>query len=103
MSSNKEILPVPDIGSLIRTIRDTRVILDSDLATVYGVPTKALNQAVKRNRERFPEEFMFQLSWEEAASLHSLRSQTVTLKKGMHRKYRPFAFTEHGALMASTI
>ena len=52
MSSNKEILPVPDIGPLIRTIRDTRVILDSDLATVYGVPTKALNQAVKRNRER---------------------------------------------------
>lgn len=103
MTSNTEIVPTSNIEPLIRTVRETRVILDSDLASVYGVSTKALNQAVKRNRDRFPDEFMFQLSWEEVSSLDSLRSQSVTLKKGRHRKYRPFAFTEHGALMASTI
>ena len=92
-----------DVTRFIYSLRDQRVILDSDLASLYGVPTKALNQAVKRNRERFPEEFMFQLSWEEVSHLSSLRSQIVTLKRGAHLKYRPLAFTEHGALMASTI
>src|SRR5689334_10226539 len=103
MTNNTGIVSTSNIAPLIRTVRETRVILDADLATVYDVSTKALNQAVKRNRERFPEEFMFQLSWEEISSLDRLRSQSVTLKKGGHRKYKPFAFTEHGALMASTI
>jgi ORF6N domain. len=100
MTDASKNLPAPDVLPVIRLIRNQRVILDTDLARLYGVPTKALNQAVKRNRERFPEEFMFQLSWDEVSSL---RSQIVTLKPGMHQKYRPFAFTEHGALMASTI
>jgi phage regulator Rha-like protein len=91
-----------NVDRLIREIRGERVILDSDLANLYGVPTKALNQAVKRNRERFPEEFMFQLNAQEA---ESLRSQNVTLKvgRGRHRKYPPFAFTEHGAIMAANV
>ena len=70
------------------------MILDADLATLYGVRTKVLNQAVKRNRDKFPEDFLFQLDWEEVAQLTRLRSQIVTLKPGKHLKYRPFAFTE---------
>ena len=103
MDAQTAVIPAGDVARLIYSLRDQRVILDSDLASLYGVPTKALNQAVKRNRERFPEEFMFQLSWEEVSHLSSLRSQIVTLKRGAHLKYRPLAFTEHGALMASTI
>src|SRR5207253_1015172 len=78
---------------------------DNDLAGLYGVSAKALNQAVKRNQARFPEEFVFQLSEQEVSHLTSLRSQIVTLKpgRGQHRKYRPYAFTEHGALMASNV
>jgi len=69
---------------------------------VYGVPTKALNQAIKRNADRFPDDFMFQLSREEA---DSIRSQTVTLKtvRGKHWKYLPYVFTEHGAIMAASV
>ncbi len=84
-------------------------MLDRDLASLYGVSVKALNQAVKRNIDRFPEDFMFQLSMEEARvwSRHvagsGLRSQFVTLKRGEHIKYRPFAFTEHGILMLSSV
>jgi hypothetical protein len=103
MSNKTEIVPAQDIRPLIRSIRDQRVILDTDLASLYQVPTKALNQAVRRNREKFPEDLLFQLTWEEAARLPSLRLQFVTLKRGQHLKYRPFAFTEHGALMAATI
>jgi hypothetical protein len=103
MSNKTEIVPAQDIRPLIRSIRDQRVILDTDLASLYQVPTKALNQAVRRNREKFPEDLLFQLTWEEAAGLPSLRSQFVTLKRGQHLKYRPFAFTEHGALMAATV
>ena len=69
------------------------MLLDSDLAALYGVPVKRLNEQTSRNRSRFPEDFMFQLSPEEAAGL---RSQTATLKRGQHRKYRPYAFTEQG-------
>lgn len=82
----------PDIAGLIHLIREQRAILDANLASLYGVSTKALNQAVKRNRERFPQEFMFQLSWDEVSRLNSLRSQNVTLKRGTHLKYRPYAF-----------
>jgi len=77
-------------------------MLDADLANLYGVPTKVLNQAVKRNRVRFPEDFMFELSGEEYADS---RSQFVTLDRGrgQHRKYRPFAFTEQGIAMLSSV
>jgi DNA-binding transcriptional regulator YiaG len=85
----------------IQTIRQQKVLLDADLATLYGVSTKVFNQAVKRNEARFPEDFRFQLSADEYESL--LRSQTVTLKRGQHRKYLPYVFTEHGALQAANI
>ncbi len=89
----------------ILSVRGERVILDADLAGLYGVTTKVLNQAVKRNADRFPDDFMFQLSIEEAAEVRRSRSQFVTLKigRGRHRKYLPFAFTEHGAMMAANV
>jgi hypothetical protein len=89
-------------------------MIDRDLAALYGVPVKALNQAVRRNRDRFPDDFMFQLTWEEA---RSLRSQAVTLapargtssssriatKRGTQLKYLPLAFTEQGVAMLSSV
>ena len=77
-------------------------MLDADLAVLYQVDVRALNQAVKRNRERFPSDFMFQLNAQEA---ESLRSQSVTLNtgRGQHRKYRPYAFTEQGVAMLSSV
>ena len=88
------------IESLIYEIRGQKVMLDRDLARLYGVETKVLNQAVKRNLKRFPEDFMFQLSNEEC-----LRSQIVTLnmKQGHHLKYMPHAFTEQGVAMLSSV
>jgi hypothetical protein len=86
------------VDHVILTVRDQKVIFDSDLARIYGVPTKALNQAVRRNRERFPDDFMFQVTREEAEASRS-RSQTVTLKRGQNVKYLPYAFTEHGAII----
>ena len=95
-------LQVENIHQRILTLRGHRVMLDSDLAVLYGVPTKVFNQAVQRNTDRFPEDFMFQLSRAEA---NSLRSQIVTLKtkRGKHRKYLPFAFTEQGVAMLSGV
>ena len=78
-------------------------MLDRDLAKIYGVPTKVFNQAVKRNRSRFPEDFMFRLTQEEANALQASTSRTVTLKRGQNIKYLPYAFTEYGALMAANI
>ena len=78
-------------------------MLDRDLAKIYGVPTKVFNQAVKRNRPRFPEDFMFRLTQEEAKALQASKSRTVTLKRGQNIKYLPYAFTEYGALMAANI
>ena len=82
-------LPVEAIKGMVYLIRENKVLLDSDLAEMYGVESKALNQAVKRNIIRFPPDFMFQLTEEEYAGWNALRSQTVTLKKGRgaHRKY----------------
>lgn len=101
-------LPDELIEDTILLIRGKRVILDHDLAKLYGVTTKVLNQAVKRNLERFPDDFMFQLTKAETEDwerLKCLRSQIVTLKKarGTHRKYQPYAFTEHGILMLSSV
>jgi hypothetical protein len=83
-------------------VRGHKVLLDADLAALYGVTTKRFNEQVRRNATRFPEDFMFRLSAEE---WDSLRSQLATLKtgRGQHRKYLPLAFTEHGAIMAATI
>lgn len=91
-----------EIERSVLRLRGHNVMLDADLAGIYGVSTKALNQAVRRNRERFPEDFMVQLTTNEAARL---RSQTVTLKRsrGRHRKYLPYAFTEHGVAMLATV
>jgi phage regulator Rha-like protein len=87
--------------SKIRLIRGQRVILDADLAELYGVSAKQLNQQVKRNARRFPDDFMFQLSAEELANL---RSQIVTSSSSHGgRRYLPYAFTEHGAIMAASI
>ena len=80
-------------------IRGHKVMLDSDLAGLYQVPTKAFNQAVRRNRERFPDDFMFQLSKDEAGDL---RSQTVTSSWG-GRRYRPYVFTQEGVAMLSSV
>ena len=97
----------------IYEIRGQKVILDRDLAALYQVETRVLNQAVKRNTERFPEDFMFQLTWEETELLVSQsvisnvdfpRSQFVTLKgKGHNIKYLPYAFTEHGVVMLASL
>ena len=97
---NERALNPTAIESLIYEIRGQKVMLDRDLAKMYGVETKVLNQAVKRNMKRFPEDFMFQLTPEEC-----LRSQIVTLntKQGQHLKYMPHAFTEQGVAMLSSI
>jgi hypothetical protein len=109
MSKDSSLIPLERIEESILLIRGHKVMLDRDLAYLYGVTTKVLNQAVKRHKDRFPEDFMFQLSMEEAKIWWTelrrggLRSQIVTLKRGEHIKYRPYAFTEHGILMLSSV
>ncbi len=95
------IVPAELIERKIYLIRNKKVMLDSDLAELYNVETKVLNQAVKRNIARFPEDFMFQLNKEEALELS--RSQFVTLKRGQNIKYLPHVFTENGVAMLSSI
>jgi len=92
-------MDIQQIYNIIYIIREKRVMLDEDLAKLYGVKTKVLNQAILRNKERFPNEFMFKLSETE---FKSLRSQIVTSKRG-GRRYSPYVFTEHGAVMLATI
>ena len=95
-------MPLVRIERAVLRLRGLNVMLDRDLAELYGVDVKVLNQAVSRNRERFPDDFMFELTRRETASL---RSQFVTLKKGRgrHRKYLPYAFTEQGVAMLSSV
>ena len=95
-------MPVELIEGRIFLIRGQKVMLDADLAELYQVPTRSLNQAVRRNLDRFPPDFMFRLTKQEAAFL---RSQFVILEKGRGRysKYAPFAFTEHGVAMLSSV
>lgn len=97
-----DLVPVEDITRSILVLRGQKVLLDAELAELYGVSTKALNQAVKRNAERFPEDFMFRLSRAEGEALN--RSQSVTGSQ-RHRdpRFPPCAFTEHGAIMAATV
>jgi hypothetical protein len=99
---NEMLLSEELISNKIYFIRNQKVMLDSDLASLYGIETKVLKQAVKRNISRFPEDFMFELTELES---DSLRSQFVTLKKGrgQHQKYLPSVFTEHGVLMLSSV
>lgn len=113
--SQTEIIIQERIAKAIYLIRDQKVMMDSELAELYCVETRVLNQAVKRNPERFPEDFMFQLTKEEWDNLNtyiitssegeSLRSQTVTLEKGRgkHRKFLPYVFTEQGVAMLSSV
>ncbi len=96
-------VPLNDLEPPILTLRGQKVLLDRDLAAIYGTTVGALNQAVKRNKGRFPSDFMFQLSWEETRLVSDLRSQNVILKRGGHLKFRPNAFTEHGAVMLAAI
>lgn len=102
MTGEKSLIPVDRIEKAILLMRRQKVMLDADLAELYGVETRVLVQAVKRNLGRFPEDFMFQLSKEEA---DFLRSQIVTLEKGrgQHSKYLPYAFTEQGVAMLSSV
>ena len=109
---SESLIPIEQIDEMIRTIRGTRVILDSDLAKIYGVPTFRFNEAIKRNRHRFPEDFMFQLTREEFNSLKSQiamsgrqNSSQIAMSSSKHRgaAYRPYAFTEHGALQAANV
>lgn len=100
--AGESLATVANIESKILLIRGQKVMLDADLAELYGVETRRLNEQVSRNIERFPEDFMFQLSAEE---FDSLRSQFAILKngRGQHRKYLPYVFTEHGALMLGNV
>ena len=103
MENTTSLIPLERIGNAIRLVRGQKVLLDNDLAPLYGVETRALNQAVKRNTERFPEDFMFQLSSDEAETWLRSRSQFVILKRGENLKYRPYAFTEPGVAMLSSV
>jgi hypothetical protein len=96
------VLPIEQIASRIFVIRGERVMVDSDLAGLYGVPTKSLNLAVRRNLRRFPEDFMFRLTPEE---VEDLRFQFETSSLGRHggRRYLPYAFTEQGVAMLSSV
>ncbi|MGH7743447.1 MAG: ORF6N domain-containing protein [Candidatus Dormibacteria bacterium] len=101
MPRTNAIVPVERIESRILLIRGHKVMLDSDLAELYGVTTKRLNEQVKRNKERFPADFIFQLTFEETKNL---RSQIATSNRGRGgRRYRPYSFTEHGAIMAASV
>ncbi|MGD0456168.1 MAG: ORF6N domain-containing protein [Terriglobia bacterium] len=98
-----QLVPLERIESRIFVLRGHRVMLDRDLAGLYGVATRVLNQAVKRNKDRFPEDFMFRLTKEESSLVLASRSQTVTLKRGQNIKYAPHVFTEHGAVMLANV
>jgi hypothetical protein len=95
--------PAPDLRARIVAVRGQRVILDADLAALYGVTTKRLNEQVKRNLRRFPRDFMFRLTRSEAKLLAASRSQIATLKRGQNVKHLPHAFTENGAVMAANV
>src|SRR4051794_13352964 len=103
MSAAKPALALEAITQRIFVLRDQKVLLDSDLATLYGVETRRLNEQVRRNRERFPKDFIFELTGEEFTNL---KSQIATSSSpGSHggRRKLPFAFTEHGAIQAATV
>jgi len=100
MTKKLKTLATTNLEPRIVTIRGLKVILDADLAKIYGVPTKRLNEQIKRNPARFPEDFIFQLTDEEN---NNLRSQFATSSLHGGRRYLPYAFTEHGAIMAANV
>jgi hypothetical protein len=100
MANKLALVPLERIERLILLIRGHKVMLDADLAQLYGVPTKVLNQSVKRNKDRFPADFMFQLNANECAIL---KSQFVTSSQWGGRRIRPYAFTEQGVAMLSSV
>ena len=100
MPSKKALIPVGRIEQRILLIRGEKVIIDADLAQFYDVPTKRLNEQVKRNKARFPEDFMFQLSSDEKSELVANCDHLEKLK---YSKNLPYAFTEHGAIMAASV
>ncbi len=101
--STTQLLAPEAISLRIATVRGQRVIVDADLAALYDVPTKRFNEAVKRNLAKFPADFMFQLDAQEWAALRSQFATLNVVGRGQHRKYLPYAFTEHGAIMAATL
>jgi len=100
ITKEKSLVPIERIERSIILIRGSKVMLDSDLDVLYGVTTKRLNEQVKRNISRFPEDFMFQLTWDE---YNDLRSQIATSKKRGGRRYPPYVFTEHGVVMLASV
>jgi hypothetical protein len=102
VKTRSSLIPAERIERSILLVRGQKVLLDNDLAALYGVETRVLNQAVARNIDRFPADFMFRLT---ATEYEALRSQTVTLKpgRGKHRKYLPLVFTEQGVAMLSSV
>ncbi|MFA6317152.1 MAG: ORF6N domain-containing protein [Elusimicrobiota bacterium] len=113
MKTPNPIAPQLEVESRIYLMRGQKVMLSHDLAELYGVETRVLVQAVRRNLDRFPEDFMFRLTWEETVRLKArviaekttaiLRSQAVILRWGEHHKYQPYAFTEQGVAMLSSV
>jgi hypothetical protein len=99
----QNLISIATIERQILVLRGHRVMLDRDLAEIYGVKLKRLNEQVKRNRDRFPDDFMFQLKLEEGKLVIRSRSQIATLKRGENVKYRPHVFTEHGAVMLANV
>ena len=100
MTSDASLIPAERIESRILVLRGQRVLLDRDLAALYGVSTKRLNEQVRRNPGKFPPDFRFQLDRQEVVRS---RSQNATLKRGQNVKHLPFAFTEHGAIQAANV
>jgi len=97
---SKEIIPIQRLAQAIFVIRDQKVMLDYELAALYGVEARALNQAVKRNANRFPADFMFRLSGEE---MESVSQFVMSSRKYRGKRYRPYAFTEQGVAMLSSV
>ena len=100
MPNNELLVPMDLIQNKIIVMRDEKVMMDQDLAALYGVETKQLKRAVRRNLDRFPPDFMFELTRDE---YNALRSQFGTLEKGAHSKYLPMVFTEQGVAMLSSV
>ena len=94
---------IESVKQRILIARGQRVMLDHDLAKLYGVTTKRLNEQLRRNRDRFPKDFAFQLTLAEAKEIAGSSSQIATLKRGQHIKYTPHVFTEHGAIMLASV
>jgi len=101
--TNCDLIEAEHVKQQILVVRGQRVLLDRDLARLYGVTTKRLNEQLRRNLHRFPKDFAFRLTLAEAKDIAVLRSQNATLKRGHHIKHPPHVFTEHGAIMLASV